>query len=133
MSKYLFALALIFHGCGGDDGHEEEADHHAEEEGEPSGAECDPAVTWDNFGMAFMASYCATCHSSTLTGPARNGAPEGHDFDTENGVLAVAEHIDEHAAAGPDVTNDEMPPSGAQPTQEEREQLGKWLACTLNP
>jgi uncharacterized membrane protein len=128
MKKLLVSLVLLHPACAG-----EEDDHHGEdhhEEGSPSGAECDATVTYENFGMTFMASYCTSCHSSTLTGTARNGAPVGYDFDTLDGILAEVEHIDEHAAAGPDATNEEMPPSaGPQPTLEEREMLGAWLAC----
>jgi uncharacterized membrane protein len=76
-----------------------------------------------------MDNYCTRCHSSTLTGAARNGAPIGHDFDTFDGVLKVAEHIDEYAAAGPAAVNTLMPPSNPTPSEAERHQLGEWLAC----
>jgi mono/diheme cytochrome c family protein len=79
--------------------------------------------------MSFMASYCTSCHSSTLSGADRNGAPDDHDYDTLDGILLVADHIDEHAASGPDAANDEMPPSGPMPSDAEREMLGAWLAC----
>jgi len=98
----------------------------------PSGATC-PAtstLTYENFGKHFMETYCTSCHSSTLRGEdARQCAPAGHDFDTLPGILVVAGHIDELAAAGPDHTNTVMPPSGAKPTATERQQLGEWLAC----
>jgi uncharacterized membrane protein len=83
--------------------------------------------------MSFMTSYCTSCHSSTLSGVERHGAPDGHDFDTLDGVLLVAEHIDEYAAFGPDANNQEMPPSGPSPTDAEREMLGAWLACEAAP
>jgi uncharacterized membrane protein len=76
-----------------------------------------------------MEEYCTHCHSSVLSGAARRGAPEFHDFDSEPGILAVADHVDEYAAAGPDSSNDAMPPTAPRPTQQEREQLGEWLAC----
>jgi hypothetical protein len=106
-------------------------DHH--EEGEASGAVCAPAenLTYETFGRAFMESYCVRCHSSKLTGAARNGATVDHDFDTFIGVFNVAEHIDENAAAGPDAVNTAMPPDGPKPTLEERQKLGKWLACVV--
>jgi hypothetical protein len=56
-----------------------------------------------------MESYCTRCHGSTLTGAARNGAPRYHDFDKFLGVLVVADHIDEAAAAGPEAVNQKMP------------------------
>lgn len=100
-------------------------------EGEPTGSTCPPnnTLTYDNFAAPFMASYCTRCHASTLSGPDRNGAPLFHDFDTEVGILNVADHVDEMAAAGPDAVNTLMPPDGDQPTEEERRQLGQWLAC----
>ena len=34
------------------------------------------------FGENFMASYCTRCHSGSLSGSARNGAPNDHNFET---------------------------------------------------
>ena len=106
-------------------------EHEDENEGVPTQSTCPTGstLTYESFGRAFMEAYCTRCHSSTRTGLAREGAPTGHDFDSLAGILAVAEHIDQHAAAGPAGTNTEMPPSDPKPTQEEREQLGEWLAC----
>jgi hypothetical protein len=39
------------------------------------------------------------------------------------------DHIDETSAAGPAATNTSMPPTGTKPTEEERRNLGIWLAC----
>src|SRR5687768_11218954 len=75
-----------------DGGHEEEEHEH----GTPTGSVC-PAgstLTYESFGQDFMTRYCVRCHSSQLTGAARNDAPLGHDFDTLAGILVVAEHID---------------------------------------
>lgn len=102
--------------------------------GPPSGAVCPDGstLTYENFAKPFMEKYCTSCHSSTLVGDARRGATDYHDFDTENGILAVADHVDWKAAAGPDATNELMPVgSGPVPTTTEREQLGEWLACAL--
>ena len=76
-----------------------------------------------------MESYCTRCHSSTLSGAARSGAPAGADFDTLEGILAHAHHIDQFAASGPHATNILMPPTDPRPTLGERQQLGAWLAC----
>src|ERR1041385_4218132 len=97
--------------------------------GKPSGATCDPALSWDNFGSGFMTHYCTSCHSSRVSGGARHGAPEDHDFDTLAGVQLAIDHIDESAAAGHESINTYMPPYGAIPTTVERQQLGSWLAC----
>ena len=98
---------------------------------EPTGATCPPGstLTYESFARPFMESYCTRCHSSTLTGDDRMGAPLFHDFDTETGILNVAEHVDEEAAAGPNAVNKIMPPDGAEPSEAERFQLGEWLAC----
>lgn len=61
----------------------------------------------------------------------QRGIPLDHDFDRFEGVLPVAEHIDQYAAAGPNAMNTTMPPDGDAPTLEEREKLGEWLACEL--
>lgn len=92
---------------------------------------CPPAstLTYANFGQAFMGAYCTRCHSSTLTGGARMGAPEFHDFDSQFGVQAVADHIDQAAGAGPAATNTAMPLNAPQPSLAERQQLAEWIAC----
>lgn len=109
--------------CGGDD------DDHDGEGG--SGAVCPPGntLTYENFGRGFMSTYCTRCHSSTLSGDMRQGAPADHNFDTRAGILKMAEHIDEQAAAGPTSVNTAMPPSDPKPPEDERRKLGEWLAC----
>lgn len=119
LSYLCFVVAVSWGaGCGGPDP-------------TPTESVCPPGstLTYANFAQPFMESYCTGCHSSTLTGSARMGAPAFHDFDTEGGILAVADHVDEYAAAGPASVNTIMPPSGDLPTEEERRQLGEWLAC----
>jgi hypothetical protein len=117
------------------DGDHDAAGDESDAIGTPSGATCpqDNKPTYDTFGKAFMEDYCVRCHSSKLKGDtARNGSPVGHDFDLLPGILPVAEHIDEYAAAGPDSVNTRMPPNGDKPSMEERELLGQWLACELD-
>jgi uncharacterized membrane protein len=121
MTRHFFGFALVCAAAvGACHGH-----------GEPTGATCPPGstLTYDNFGRAFMTKYCTRCHSSQLAGDARQDAPEGHDFDTREGVVAVQDHVDQMAAAGPDAVNTDMPPDGAAPSEAERYQLGEWLAC----
>ena len=99
-----------------------------------SGATCpsDSSLTYDTFGRAFMERYCTSCHSASLTGAARQGAPSDHNFDTlEACHEAGADHIDQTSAAGPDRLNDSMPPIYPLPTNDERRQLGEWLACGM--
>jgi hypothetical protein len=101
--------------------------------GPPTESVCpdNSTLTWDTFGQNFMVRYCTRCHSSELKGAARHGAPSFHDFDTRFGVKGVANHVDETTASGPAATNKGMPPDGAIPTLEERQQLGEWLACDV--
>ncbi|KFE68994.1 hypothetical protein [Hyalangium minutum] len=115
-------------GCGGG---EDEDGHHPG--GAATGATCPSSngPSAQNFGTAFMQTYCLSCHSKSVTGTARAGATVGVDFDTLDEVRRQRAMIDTHAAAGPNATNKEMPPASIphQPTQEEREKLGQWLAC----
>lgn len=96
-----------------------------------SGAACPPGSTlsYENFGRAFMESYCLRCHSRVLTGSGRRGAPVGMDFDTLEQVRTHSFDIDAVAAAGALGVNTQMPPDTPGPTAVERERLGEWLAC----
>ncbi len=76
-----------------------------------------------------MQNYCTSCHSSAVSGTARNGAPSDHNFDSLEGIQSATEHIDENAGSGPKATNTRMPPSGNRPTLEERQKLSEWIAC----
>ncbi len=87
-------------------------------------------VTYEGFVKDFMASYCTRCHDSALHGADRQGASLYHDFETQLGILNVADHVDEWAAAGPASVNELMPPNGAKPSLDERTKLGLWLACS---
>ena len=129
LSVSLALVSLVFAvapACSSDE-------HEDEDEGTATQSTCPPSspLTYESFGQGFMEAYCTRCHSAAKTGSARQGAPEGHDFDTLAGILVVAEHIDEHAAAGPAATNTEMPPTDPKPTEQERRELGEWLACEV--
>jgi uncharacterized membrane protein len=101
--------------------------------GLPTESECPQisTLTYNTFGKQFMERYCTRCHSSELTGSARQGAPTFHDFDTLFGIKAVSNHIDETTAAGPASVNEGMPIGGPAPTEMERYQLGTWIACGM--
>ena len=86
-------------------------------------------LTYANFGQAFFATYCQTCHGSTVAGLARKGAPADHVFDAVEDIRPLTHHIDQYAAAGPAAINTQMPPEPPMPTEAERRQLGEWLAC----
>jgi len=132
-SLALAAFLCLGHGeakgCGGEDDDGDEGHEHG---GVATGATCPSldAPTAQNFGTAFVETYCLSCHSQSATGAARQGATVGVDFDTLDEVRRQLALIDTHAAAGPNTTNTEMPPAQRpQPTQQEREKLGQWLAC----
>jgi uncharacterized membrane protein len=114
-------VALLALGCGGGGSSGPTA----------TGSTCPDGSTlsYENFGRDFMERYCTRCHSSELSRAERMGAPLFHDFDTFEGIFQVEGHVDEQAAAGPDATNRFMPPDGEMPTDEERRQLGEWIAC----
>ncbi len=120
-SRWLFVLGLLLPLSGCDSG----------QEGTPSGAACpnDSTLTWDNFGKGFMDSYCTRCHSTNLTGAARQGAPNDHNFESVALIGEQIDHIDEATAAGPNAVNTAMPIGSPTPTEAERRMLGEWLAC----
>jgi hypothetical protein len=101
-----------------------------------TGATCNGSpLTYENFGRQFMETYCTECHSNTLSGDeARHCAPSGkHNYDTLALILADFEHVDKYAAAGPSSVNNAMPPKGEMiPTEQERRDLGTWLACEMD-
>ncbi len=82
-----------------------------------------------------MGSYCTRCHSTTKSGADRYSAPDDANFDSLDGIRQQAEHIEHTTASGPTGTFDFMPPRlptiAGQPTLQERERLGQWLACGL--
>jgi uncharacterized membrane protein len=82
-----------------------------------------------NFGLVFMNAYCTRCHASTLSGAARQGAPDHANFDLLDVVREHAGLIDGRAGSGPAGTFTTMPPDAPTPSTEERARLSEWLAC----
>jgi hypothetical protein len=123
----MTAPLLLAHGdssCGGGD--------DEFEFGPPTGATCPPegtTLTFADFAEPFFESYCQRCHSSNVVGDDRQGAPSDHNFDTIVEAKSLKDHIDWTTGAGPDATNEIMPPGGPTPTLEERQNLSIWLAC----
>jgi uncharacterized membrane protein len=78
--------------------------------------------TFASFAGPLFTSYCTRCHSTTLTGAARNGAPIGFDWDSEASVRIHLAEI--RNAVG--VLNF-MPPSDPEPSCAERQRLVRWI------
>ncbi len=97
-----------------------------------SGASCPDGstLTYDTFGQAFFTTYCIRCHSVANVGAtSRNGAPADVNFDTLDLVRPLARRIDFMAAIGPVRAGRDMPLNGLRPSDAEREDLGRWIAC----
>jgi uncharacterized membrane protein len=86
-------------------------------------------LTFEEFGRPFLEDYCLRCHSAAQMGPFRQGAPTDHNFDTREQIVEHAEHIDTAAGAGPEITNQVMPPDEPRPSRAERMMMSEWLAC----
>jgi uncharacterized membrane protein len=81
-------------------------------------------VTPQKFSALTIWPKCTACHSSALTGAARNMAPVGTDFDSFAAAMAKA------GAAASRVNLGQMPPAGAaQPTPDEKAALLAWAVC----
>ena len=126
-------MAWMLGGCGdnGTDGASQSCPETDELDTTLSGAVCDSSVSYEEDIAPLMEKYCTSCHDSSLKGTsARHCAPADHNFDTEDGLIDEAHHVDLSAAAGPDAVHTQMPPKGyPAPTQAEREMVGAWLAC----
>jgi uncharacterized membrane protein len=102
--------------------------------GESTHSVCPPTdpPTYASFGQGFFMTYCLACHSETLTGSARMGAPVTIDFDTRSLVRMSTSNIDKQAAWGPDAQNSIMPPDDhPQPSDADRTRLGEYIACEV--
>ena len=78
--------------------------------------------TWANYAQGFFATYCTRCHSTTLAGDARNGAPDGYNWDDESSVNA---HIaDIRDAVG---VSNFMPANPPDPSCDERRRIVRWI------
>ena len=107
----LVPIALLASGCGSGSG-----------PGDSTGSSCptDSTLTYANFGQAFFADNCLSCH--------RAGGPESPTLSTLDQIRANKDVIDRSAAAGPNEVNTYMPDGNSVP-EAERRQLGEWLAC----
>jgi uncharacterized membrane protein len=86
---------------------------------------CEAAPTYTGQVAALLEARCLGCHASTLSGEARQGAPEGLDLDD---LARLEPHLEQVADA---ITAGWMPPSDGAPltTREERSLVAAWRAC----
>jgi len=94
------------------------------------GPSCDrePALTYENWGQAYLSTYCTGCHSALVEGEPRKGATVGVDFNTYGDVLAHVERIEARGTGAAPT----MPPSGG-PSAQEVALLDEWLTCAVYP
>ena len=80
------------------------------------------AVTVPKFTEVSAFAKCTSCHSSTLTGPARANAPAGINYDTYEAAKANASKGMEEVYEG------SMPPGGGM-TEAEKTQIYNGASC----
>ncbi len=78
--------------------------------------------SWATYASGFFASYCTRCHSSALTGAARNGAPDGYDWDDQATVRAHLAMIRDSVGV-----SNFMPLSAPNPSCDERRRIVRWI------
>jgi len=118
----LAAAALSFVGCSDDSSSDADAATDEDEEELPD-VDCDGGIP--TYGEVAAFNTCVNCHSSEVTGSARQDAPEEDNFDTYEGVEGKAEEIAHEVFEG------EMPPedSGLSLTGDEKDELYRWALC----
>jgi uncharacterized membrane protein len=115
-------LALSFTACSSSD------QQHKPDSSPSPVATCtspDRAPTFADLESGIL-TICRECHSASVSGDARHGAPPGMDFDTYDQLASAGE------TAAYLVRYRIMPfPNGEGPTEEQRQQLYEWVACGM--
>lgn len=89
----------------------------------PSSVDC-AKVTVPKYTEMTAWARCVACHSSSLSGASRAGAPSGIDFDNYDAALADADRALSEVEAGA------MPPSGnPKLSAAEKDQIINWASC----
>lgn len=93
--------------------------------GEEEGPDVDcGAVTVPKFSEMTAWAKCTNCHSTTLTGAARNAAPPAINYDDYASARTNAQ------TAMHEVFEGEMPLAGSpQLTEDEKTQIYNWASC----
>lgn len=79
-------------------------------------------LTWSEVEPIF-AENCAGCHSSTLSGDDRNGAPEDVDFDSPDWAR------DADWLTWSQIHSERMPDDGPMSSPEDALLVWEWLSC----
>jgi hypothetical protein len=109
-SRTAIALAMalaIASGC--DDGSGPDGDADGDADGDTdvdADLDADGAVTYCRDIQPILEASCTSCHSSSLAGAARGGAPAGVDYDTYEAAVANSDRGNSRIQAGT------MPPGG---------------------
>jgi hypothetical protein len=116
-------LALCALACGGDDDDDSANNGGTGGSGGGGGDQCDDAPSFSE--VTAFSQVCVNCHSSTLTGSDRSGAPEGYNFDQYESARDEAEEIEELVETG------QMPPdySGYTLSDAQKSALFLWIDC----
>ncbi len=86
-------------------------------------------LTWENFGEAFMLSWCTGCHNAQLPTDQRAGAPCGVNLDSHAGALPFAANIKLRAVDWQMYEGTKpMPPAAIIP-EDELALLREWIDC----
>jgi uncharacterized membrane protein len=87
----------------------------------------EPVPTFEDLQRGIL-QICHRCHSAQVSGAARNGAPDGVNFDTYEEFKVFAD------TASFLVEKRVMPfPDGGGPTEAQRRELYAWAACGTPP
>ena len=108
IASFIFAASFL--ACSGAD---EIEDHPC-----PSTPAGGTALTYENFGRAFIDAHCIICHGGA-------NAHSSRAFTSVDQIRAQRDRIFANAAAG----NRSMPPGPDGPSPEDRNRLADWLAC----
>ncbi len=89
--------------------------------------DCETAVVPSFADLTVFTNSCNSCHSSTLTGGERHGAPRNIDYDTYEAAVAAVE------AGMQEVANGAMPTGGVALSSDDEDQLFIWGQCGTPP
>lgn len=117
---------MLYHTCGSSPGIEESIPRPVViDRNTDTKCESGTTLTYENFGEAFMAKYCLSCHHSGLAREDRLGAPTDVNLDTYDDMNL---HRRDIIKTSTKKRNARMPPSRHVPL-EEKQMLAEWLNC----